>query len=119
MGFIMATQDNKTATQDRKALLEGLRVELQERLQRYQDHQHRISGALDKDLEEQATQAQNDEVVDQLEDEASAELAQVERALARIAEQLGECCEECGGLIAPERLKALPYATRCTGCTAL
>lgn len=107
------------AMQDRKALLEDLRTELQERLERYKDHQQRITGALDKDLEEQATQAQNDEVVDQLEDEATAELTQVERALARIEAQLGEYCEQCGGLIAPGRLKALPYATRCTDCTIL
>ena len=64
----MAMQDRKMAMQDRKALLEDLRTELQERLERYKDHQQRITGALDKDLEEQATQAQNDEVVDQLED---------------------------------------------------
>ncbi|HSP32669.1 MAG TPA: TraR/DksA family transcriptional regulator [Halomonas sp.] len=105
--------------QDRKTLLEGLRIELLERIQRYKDHQHRLSGALDKDLEEQATQAQNDDVVDQLEDEATLELTQVELALARIEVKLGEYCEECGGLIAPERLNALPYATRCTDCSTI
>ncbi|MCD6003522.1 MULTISPECIES: TraR/DksA family transcriptional regulator [Halomonadaceae] len=112
----MAIQDS---TRARKALLEGLRTELQERLQRYKEHQHRISGALEKDLEEQATQVQNDEVVDQLENEATSELTQIELALARIEAQLGDYCEECGGLIAPERLKALPYATRCKDCSII
>ncbi|MDW5377927.1 TraR/DksA C4-type zinc finger protein [Halomonas sp. HP20-15] len=103
---------------DRKALLEGLRAELRERIQRYEDHRHRISGVLDKDLEDQATQAQNDEVVDGLEEEATEELAQVERALARINAQLGERCEKCGDPIEAGRLEALPYTTRCKNCVA-
>lgn len=107
------------ATQDRKTLLEELRTEFQARIQRYESHQHRTSGALEKDSAEQATQAQNDEVVDWLEDEATAELAQVERALARLDAGVGDRCEECGESIAPGRLEALPYATRCKGCADL
>ncbi|OZT75012.1 conjugal transfer protein TraR [Vreelandella boliviensis LC1] len=105
--------------QDRKALLENMRTELRERVQRYKDHQQRINGALDKDLEEQATQALNDEVVDRLEDEATLELLQIDRALARIEEQVGDHCEECGDRIAPNRLKALPYTTCCTDCASI
>lgn len=62
-------------TQDRRIVLEELRAELQARIQRYEDHQHRLGGALDKDSEEQASQSQNDEVVDRLQEEATAELA--------------------------------------------
>ncbi|TDX31085.1 TraR/DksA family transcriptional regulator [Modicisalibacter xianhensis] len=107
------------ATQARKATLEELRADLQARIHRYQDHQHRTSGALDKDLEEQALETQNDEVVDRLEQEAKDELAQVDRALARIDAQVGDRCEECGDPIAPERLAALPYTTRCKDCADL
>jgi RNA polymerase-binding transcription factor DksA len=107
------------ATQDRKFLLEGLRTELQARIQRYEDHQHRIGGALNKDFAEQASQSQNDEVIDRLQDEATTELAQVERALARIDARIGDHCEECGEPIAPARLEALPYTTRCKGCASL
>ncbi|WP_277812221.1 TraR/DksA family transcriptional regulator [Chromohalobacter canadensis] len=103
---------------NRKTLLEELRIELQERIQRYEDHRHRISGVLDKDLEEQVSQALNDEVVDRLQDEATTELAQVERALARIDAQLGERCEKCGDTITAGRLEALPYTTRCKNCVA-
>lgn len=107
------------ATLDRKTLLEGLRTELQARIQRYEDHQHRTSGALDKDIEDQALEVQNDEVVERLDDEAKTELAQVERALARIDAQVGDRCEECGDPIAPGRLEALPYTTHCKDCADL
>lgn len=107
------------ATLDRKALLEGLRKELQARIQHYEDHRHRISGALDKDIEDQALEVQNDEVVERLDDEARIELAQVERALVRIDAQIGDRCEECGDPIAPARLEALPYTTHCKDCADL
>ncbi|MCG7600879.1 TraR/DksA family transcriptional regulator [Halomonas sp. McH1-25] len=106
-------------TQERRAKLEELRADLQTRIQRYQNHQHRTNGALDKDLEEQALEIQNDEVVERLEDEAREELSQVERALARIDAQVGDRCEECGDPIAPGRLEALPYTTRCKDCANL
>ncbi|MEC7474205.1 MAG: TraR/DksA family transcriptional regulator [Pseudomonadota bacterium] len=106
-------------TQDRKIMLEGLRAELQTRIQRYEDHQHRIGGALDKDSAEQVSQTQNDEVIDRLQDEATTELTQVERALARIDVRIGDRCEECGEPITLARLEALPYTTRCKDCASL
>jgi DnaK suppressor protein len=101
---------------DRKALLEGLRDELVERLERYRAHQERRGGALDKDMEEQAIELQNDEVVDSLEREAEAELRQVLHALARIEAGEGETCQVCERPIAPARLAALPSTTLCRDC---
>ncbi|SDN17868.1 TraR/DksA family transcriptional regulator [Vreelandella arcis] len=105
--------------QDRKATLESLKTELLARVQRYEDHQHRINGALDKDLDEQALEVHNDEVVAKLEDEAEEELAQIERALARIDARVGDRCEECGNTITSGRLEALPYTTHCRDCADL
>lgn len=105
--------------QDRKALLEGLRAELQARIHRYEGHQRRLNGALDKDLEEQALEIQNDDVVNQLDHGARSEVAQIEKALARIDAELGDRCEKCGGPIATGRLEALPYTTRCKDCAEL
>ena len=102
--------------QERKTRLETLRLELLERIRHYEAHQHRTSGALDKDLDDQALEVRNDEVIARLEDEARTELSQVERALARLDTGVGDHCEICGGLIAPERLEALPYTTRCMIC---
>lgn len=101
---------------DRRIQLVELRVELLERIQRYEAHQHHRSGALDKDLEEQALEIQSDDVVDLLENEARAELTQIEKALTRIDAHVGELCEVCGEVIDIHRLQALPYATRCSEC---
>lgn len=43
-------------------------------------------------------------------------LADVERAIARIAAGSYGRCVDCGGSIAPERLEAVPYAARCIDC---
>ncbi len=101
---------------NRKAELETLRADLKARLTRFEAHQHREDGALDKDFEEQATQTQNDEVVDSLETETREELAQIERALERIEHGLGDECEACGEAIDPRRLQVLPYTTFCVDC---
>lgn len=101
---------------NRKAELETLKADLRARLTRFEAHQHREDGALDKDFEEQATQTQNDEVVDSLETETREELRQIERALDRIDQGLGDECESCGEAIDPRRLQVLPYTTLCVDC---
>lgn len=103
---------------DRKSELETLKAELEARLTRYHAHQHREDGPLEKDFEEQASQTQNDEVVDSLEHEAREELAQVVHALARIEEGAGDECEKCGEDIDPRRLQVLPYTSVCVNCAA-
>lgn len=40
----------------------------------------------------------------------------IERALQRLSDGSYGRCENCGGVISPERLEALPYATQCIGC---
>ncbi|MFL1465379.1 TraR/DksA family transcriptional regulator [Marinobacter sp. HN1S83] len=101
---------------NRQSELETLRADLKARLSRFEAHQHREDGALEKDFEEQAVQTQNDEVVDSLETETRSELRQIEHALARIAEGLGDECEHCGEAIDPRRLQVLPYTTVCVQC---
>lgn len=100
----------------RKSELETLRADLKVRLSRYEAHQHREDGALEKDFEEQAAQTQNDEVVDSLETETRAELSQIEHALERIESGVGDECESCGEAIDPRRLQVLPYTTLCINC---
>ncbi len=46
----------------------------------------------------------------------SAELHQIENALERIAAGTYGSCEECSGVINPDRLEALPFATLCISC---
>jgi len=101
---------------DRKQALEGLRDELIARLERYRAHKERQAGPLDKDMEEQAIEVENEDVIDTLEAEATKELKQVMHALSRIEAGKGEQCEGCGEAIDPRRLAALPYTTRCRAC---
>lgn len=101
---------------NRKSELETLRADLKARLAKYEAHQHRQGGALEQDFEEQAVQTQNDEVVDSLETETRSELAQIEHALGRLANGLGDECEGCGEEIDPRRLQVLPYTTVCVKC---
>lgn len=101
---------------DRKLELEHLRDELIARLDRYKAHKEQKEGPLDRDLEEQAIELENDDVIDSLEREAEEELSQVMHALARIREGQGETCEGCGELIDEARLAAVPYTTLCRDC---
>lgn len=45
------------------------------------------------------------------------ELAELDAALQRIERGLYGVCEECGGPIGRQRLKAVPEARRCLGCS--
>ncbi|MDC0662071.1 TraR/DksA family transcriptional regulator [Marinobacter sp. SS21] len=101
---------------DRKTELQVLKADLLARLKRYQAHQHREDGAIPRDFAEQAIETQNDEVVDGLEAESRAELAQVNHALERIEAGEGDDCERCGKPIDPRRLQILPYTTFCVSC---
>lgn len=54
-----------------------------------------------------------------LRDRATAQLALVEAALARIDAGTFGKCTRCGKPIAPERLEALPWAEHCIDCARL
>lgn len=105
--------------QDRQAELEALRDELVERVDRYKVHKMRLENPLERDMEEQAIELENEDVIDALEEEAEEELGQVMHALERIEDGEGELCECCGEPIDPRRLEAIPYATLCFDCAEL
>ncbi|MGH8891953.1 MAG: TraR/DksA family transcriptional regulator [Actinomycetes bacterium] len=46
-------------------------------------------------------------------------LADVRRAEEKLGDGSYGTCDKCGGPIAPDRLEALPWATRCIGCASL
>src|SRR5262245_11442139 len=51
-------------------------------------------------------------------DRRARELEKVARAPVAIKPGRYGVCRECGGPIAPARLRAMPFATRCVGCQA-
>jgi DnaK suppressor protein len=68
------------------------------------------------DVVDAALDAAQDEVSSQLAEVESRELANIERALARMRSGSYGECEACGNRIPLARLNALPYATSCIEC---
>lgn len=73
---------------------------------------------LEKDFAEQATQNENDEVLDYLGNAAISEIAQIKQAIARIDNGKYGICEVCAEPIGKERLEVLPYSTMCIRCAS-
>jgi DnaK suppressor protein len=75
-----------------------------------------IRGELTGDAADVAFDAGSDEISSQLAQLEARELAQVERALARLKQGTYGQCEACSKRIPVERLNALPYSTCCIEC---
>lgn len=73
---------------------------------------------LDDDGSEQAVELEDDEPLESVERTLRAEAREVVAALERIEAGTYGYCLTCGGAIAPERLRALPAASRCIACAA-
>jgi DnaK suppressor protein len=74
------------------------------------------TAAAARDPADMAFEEGSNEIASQLAERDAGELAQIDRALARL--KLGTCgrCELCQAKIPAGRLQALPYTTRCIGC---
>ena len=77
----------------------------------------RTSGALSADFAEQAVERQNDEVLDRIGDATFAEIASIDRALARLNAGRYGTCAQCRKPIDARRLAAWPYAETCVRCS--
>jgi len=99
--------------------LEHKRTELVERLGRIRHDRLHTEEPVSPDLAEQATERENDEVLDALESSARTELEEITAALDRVVRGNYGVCTQCGMQIEPPRLRAMPYATRCASCASL
>jgi len=80
------------------------------------------SGGEDGDQRQQSgsgSEALDREVELSLEDNADHLLAAIDSALARLEAGTYGNCERCENAIGPERLEALPWATKCIDCKRL
>jgi len=93
--------------------LEMKRAELERRLRKIETH---IRTQYDQNLQEQALELENDEVVNALAEETRLELEQIHSALVRIERNEYGICAICGETIPIGRLEALPYTDRCVAC---
>ena len=72
---------------------------------------------LSADFEDQATDLENQEALEAIENSKIHKIRQIQAALKRIFGTYG-ICAHCGEDIDPKRLEALPTATRCISCAA-
>jgi len=101
---------------------DAAQAELEKQLARLLQRVGKIEGDLrqtrDPDWPEQATQAENDEVLAGLDQMSRAEVGQIRAALGRIANGSYGVCLTCGAAIGSERLNAVPSALACRTCSS-
>ena len=90
--------------------------DLDERLSKITDDVRHLDKPLDPNFSEQATEAENDEVLDALGNAARDEVEKIKRAISRIDAGTYGICLICGEPIKKERLAALPFANHCIRC---
>lgn len=96
----------------------GLRNRLQELISRNKAITRDLRTGHDDDSSEQATERENDAVLERLDEATRAEVTGIRRALDRIAQGRYGVCDVCQRPIGAERLRALPMTTVCVACSA-
>ncbi len=95
-------------------------AQLQQRLEQILRQTGTIEGDLrqphDRDLEERAIEAENDEVMAGLDEMSRAEAGEIRDALRRIDNGTYGTCARCGQPIGPARLAAVPSTPFCLAC---
>lgn len=100
-----------------KLQLESLKEKHQRRIDSI-DNDIRHEG-MSADWAEQATERENDEVLESLGNVSEMELLKINRALKRIQSGDYFICSECGEQIPAERLELLPFTTHCVHCAEI
>lgn len=101
---------------DTTALRAQLEARITELAARVENAEEELRAPVSASFAEQAMEREGDEVLEDLEQAALAEIAAIRSALKRIdADRYGECAK-CGAEIAKARLDAVPYATLCIDC---
>lgn len=98
------------------ATLAGLRDDLRRRTARVPAHLQNADRELPDDAPDRAQVQAQDDVLDALNDQGTAELAAVEAALQRLEAGTYGACARCGEPIGAPRLRARPAATTCVAC---
>ena len=92
--------------------------ELNTRLDKITNDVRHSDTPLEKDFAEQATQNENNEVMDYLGNSARTEIDQIQQAIVRIDNGRYGICEVCDEPISKERLAAVPYSNSCIKCAS-
>lgn len=101
------------AWSDQKLKLETKKLEIDERLVAIN---HDLAKTYDANSTEQATERENDEVLESLAQQCVEELALIDSALTRIEQGSYGQCSQCGNDIGEARLNSQPEAEKCMAC---
>ena len=75
-----------------------------------------VTKTLPSDFAEQATERENDDVLEEIARETQLSIQQIRAALRRLEDDGYGICASCGEDIAGQRLDALPETTFCVDC---
>ncbi len=98
---------------------QNLEQQLSELLHRHAKidaHLHNADRSLPADWSEYAQAVENDEVLEALDDHTRREVGLIRAALERMDKGSWGTCFACGQEIAPRRMAAVPWTTRCIEC---
>jgi len=100
--------------------LKKVKADLEQQLRELDERAHEIDEDLsetpDRNWSEQAIEAEDDEVLEEVGAITLIEIGQIKTALAKIEDGTYGVCDGCGEDIPEKRLEALPYASRCIKC---
>ena len=99
-----------------KAMLEARQVDLKDRQERVSKHTRHRDTPLPADFAEQAVELENGETLVALDQELSAEITRIDKALLRLESGNYFNCQSCGESIGAARLDALPDTALCIDC---
>jgi RNA polymerase-binding transcription factor DksA len=102
-------------SEERKAALTKRLAELTHRVSRIEND---LGQPVSEDLEEQATEREDDEMLEDLGAAGAREIRMIEAALDRIESGSYGICARCGDPISEERLDVLPQTPLCRDCAA-
>ena len=101
---------------DTAAIRARLEARLTELAARVEHVEEELRAPVSASFAEQATEREGEEVLEDLEEAALAEIAAIRSALTRISDGTYGVCVSCGGNIASARLEAMPHAALCIDC---
>ncbi|GJM03067.1 MAG: dimethylmenaquinone methyltransferase [Rhodomicrobium sp.] len=96
-----------------KTILTARRQELAETINTIED---RLDDPKDPDVEERATEREEDEVLETREKQSAEEIHAIDQALDRIEDGTFGICSICHEAISQARLDAVPYTNVCRNC---
>ena len=114
----MNAATNVTRNSILRSRLIARREELRARLEGVSADQRRLAEPLSADAPDRVSQTENDAVIETIGSAAHEELIKIDEALWRLENGRYGVCDSCGHPIEAARLDAVPYATRCVGCSS-